>query len=946
MLFGERLCFPNSILFILAISPSLCWADTLDSLELWLREKPQIQEKVYVHTDNNCYFIGDTIWYKAYVLRADDHHSTDMSKLLYVELLSPDGLVIERQRVVISDKGVTCAQFALKDSLYSGYYEIRAYTRWMLNFNVTNRQYTIDDRHRFYNNQMAKDYYRDWDGLYSRIIPVYSKPMKAGDYDGKYIYERPKMEMPWTPKKEIKCLFYPEGGLLLKGMKSRVAFEVLDQDGKAVDISGKLNDSLVVKTTYMGRGVFDVTPPMSGSTGKVNFQWNGKNYSFQLPEALSMGAVVTYQAAKNSTISHNDSLEFIVKARDCQVEAYAVLCRGRLYDFKRLQGETNFHIDAALLPSGVNELQIYDTQGNVLADRLFFVNHHDLVEPLFATTDKMDYQPFEPIQVSLKTTALAHSVPISVSLRDTRSDDTSYDDGNIMTDILLSSDLKGFIASPSYYFEKDDFLHKQALDLLMMVQGWRKYSQFATTSKTIGLGKPKQISLRYQPEQSITIEGTVNKQLGVDLLTINDVQGLNKIKSVAEEGLERAEQAVTVGNDEQYKVSTDNSNTDQDESELGIQENASEDVPFDGVVDTHLGVNHGTLSQEVLVEAELSKDGQVAGLVQKTNNGGKFTFQLPPFFDKAVLFMTAYQEKDSLTRSLSSRKDKNRLDEESYPDFYIKRDLFFPVFSHPYNYYQTHLPDVLLPSDIIDGEGDSKGLTGEHTLGTVKVEAKRRSRRAVDYTKPAYVVDAYDLYNEATDRGLSWGVVNMGTFPPIACQAVYGNMNRKRDYNVQAKLDKYTFFQNFSSTIESLKNRATTSVFRDLHLKRIKNFRFYTDYEPRNYTDPHTEQLNMEDVTLVYELIPDNGTRYTYRDRRYVIQGITYPEKQYCPDYSKMKPSTPTDYRRTLYWNPNAILDANGEFHVTVYNNSRETRVTVDAVGLLPNGKFLVQQKK
>ena len=59
-----------------------------------------------------------------------------------------------------------------------------------------------------------------------------------------------------------------------------------------------------------------------------------------------------------------------------------------------------------------------------------------------------------------------------------------------------------------------------------------------------------------------------------------------------------------------------------------------------------------------------------------------------------------------------------------------------------------------------------------------------------------------------------------------------------------------------------------------------------------------------------------------------------------------MKPSTPTDYRRTLYWNPNAILDANGEFHVTVYNNSRETRVTVDAVGLLPNGKFLVQQKK
>ena len=97
-------------------------ADNLDALENRLRQNQQIQEKVYVHTDNSCYFIGDTIWYKAYVVRADNLHPTDMSKMLYVELLAPDGVVVDRQRVVVSDKNYTCCpqrqsvQWLLRDT--------------------------------------------------------------------------------------------------------------------------------------------------------------------------------------------------------------------------------------------------------------------------------------------------------------------------------------------------------------------------------------------------------------------------------------------------------------------------------------------------------------------------------------------------------------------------------------------------------------------------------------------------------------------------------------------------------------------------------------------------------------------------------------------------------------------------------------------------------------
>ena len=164
----------------------------------------QVQEKVYIHTDNQCYFVGDTLWYKAYVVRADNLQPTDMSRLLYVELLSPDGLLVERQQIIVSPKGYTCGQFELKDSLYSGYYELRAYTRWMLNFNVRHHRYRRDETWAFYNKQMAADYYRIWDGLYSRVLPIYSKPEAPGDYDARRMYQRPKTRLLRQKKDDLK----------------------------------------------------------------------------------------------------------------------------------------------------------------------------------------------------------------------------------------------------------------------------------------------------------------------------------------------------------------------------------------------------------------------------------------------------------------------------------------------------------------------------------------------------------------------------------------------------------------------------------------------------------------------------------------------------------------------------------------------------------------------
>ena len=940
-------------MFLLVLSAS---ADGLDDLLQALANNAQVQEKVYVHTDNTCYFIGDTLWYKAYVLRADNLQPTDMSRLLYVELLSPDGLVVERQRIIVSGNGHTCGQFVLQDSLYSGYYELRAYTRWMLNFNVSHRHYTRDDRHLFYNNQMAMDFFREWDGLFSRVLPVYSKPEHKGDFLSKYMYQRPKQDVRREPKEQLFCHFYPEGGQLVEGLPSRVAFELADQYGKTVDLSGTLSDGTVVSTDYMGRGVFSIAGEKVKRDDrlKVRFEWRGKNYSFNLPKVQREGVTLRLEPATDVKTLRSSEVESSLPqvslnaspAYQGKTVGVAVLCRGRLVSFQKLTLSTILSPLSSLLsplPTGINELMIFDEECNVLASRLFFVNNHDMDVPVQVSTGgKTDFDPYEEIPLDItfnlqqplnsQLSTLNSPQTLSISIRDAHTDDISYNNGSMLSELLLSSDLKGFVAYPAYYFESDDAEHRSRLDLLMMVQGWRRYRPVKT--------------LRYEPERTLTVEGSVYKMLGLETMQRDQIEGLNNRETVFEE-----QQRINERNSGLFTggTFTETEGSAETDDAAAKEESTVEEPDFASLGSSVLGVNHGGLKHEVLVEAEITSEGVTAGAVQQTKDGGHFVFELPPYYGTAILFMTAYERRDSLKKCMRSTTDKGRLDEDAYADFYVKRDLFYPVFAREYSWYEKHLPDYV-PTAGVEEDVDLQNsrLDGDHTLSQVNVSARRRGRRSIDYSKPAFVMDAYDLYNLATDRGLSWGLVNMGSFPMTACFTLYGNMGRYRTYNVRAKLAEgneldrqYTFYQNYQAVEETIKNRSEGAIFKDLHLNRLKNFRFYTDYEPRNPDSLYSESMNRDDITLVYETRPNDEKQYTYRDRRYLLPGIAEPAEFYEPDYSQSLPLEPTDYRRTLYWNPNARLDEDGCFRTTVFNNSSETRIRVSVAGITPDGRIV-----
>ena len=272
----------------------------LDSVQTLLEHAP-VQEKVYLHLDNNCYFKGDTIWYKVYVVSAKDLTYTDQSKLVYVELVSPDGLVVERQTLVVSEQGYGAGDFQLTDSLYSGFYELRAYTKWMLNFCVTHHSYDRKDREQFYNRAMADDFFRLYGTVYSRVVPVYERPEKEGEY-AKFFVSRAKTRYDKEEKERLKVTFFPEGGHLLAGTRCRVAFEAKDEEGQSVDLEGTVNGK-TIKTQHEGRGVFEIDVP-EDDLPKARFQYKDKSYSFDLPKVEKTGCALMLQQTEDEVVAH------------------------------------------------------------------------------------------------------------------------------------------------------------------------------------------------------------------------------------------------------------------------------------------------------------------------------------------------------------------------------------------------------------------------------------------------------------------------------------------------------------------------------------------------------------------------------------------------------------------------------------------------------------------
>ena len=949
--------------FFMLLGSGMVYADDgLDSIQRMLADAP-IQEKVYLHLDNNCYYRGEEIWFKAYVVRADNNQYTDLSRLLYVELVSPDGLLVERQTISISEDGDGEGSFYLTDSLYSGFYEIRAYTRWMMNFCVTEHPSNYRSRQLFYSRQMADDFYRLYGTVYSRVVPVYETPEKMGEYAMKYIVERPKTRLDKELKANLKINFYPEGGHLIAGTKANVAFEAVNELGEQVDITGKVG-SKTIKTEHEGRGVFTVDVPENGRL-EAHFHYADKDYNIDLPKTEKTGCALSVK-------TDDDNVTATVTLRGVPTDvdyAAVVLSRGQLKVFERFRPDSKGHaavsIDTRELPSGVSDLLIIDNNGRPMADRLFFVNNHELDNgQITLNIPKIDYQPYEAIDLELQVPEGTDQV--SVSIRDAATDDPTYDTGNIMTELLLSSELKGFIPHPDYYFEADDQQHRHHLDLLLMVQGWRRYNYGDLTD-----GKP----LRYGPEQCLNVDGNVYNTIPADW-EIDEIKywkqgvfGYSETKALHADPedptyKELMERVSGVKSEGEGLASLDGTLELQTVGEaIFIEEPAwrQEMSNTSRNEEKKVAEHHGSLKREVTVECELvelDENGlQLPGSTifktkAETTYGGHYHFNLPDYKNAGALFLRAY-ESGVDDKKLQKKLNKGFLSEEAIPDYFVKRDLFFPVFAKKYSYYQCHLPDdeaapLTLSFDEVKAV-DSISKMDRVLSGVTVKKRRRRGRRKIDYTKPVCVYDAQELYDLCTDRGLCYGQFDMMKFPVAVATALFGTYNADRFFNVRARVNDeymtpYVFFRNYALTTPVtqpfISDRRLANC---MLLARQDVIKCYTDFELRNEDRDVPMQAETPDVTLQFELLPDDAKRPVWRDRRIIVPGIIEPDDFYLtPDYSKRPPTAESyDYRRTLYWNPAATPDDDGRLKLHLFNNGKQTRICVSAAGIGEEGNLL-----
>lgn len=417
------------------------------------------QEKVYLHFDNTGYYLGERIWFQSYVVTADAHNLTDLSRILYVELLNAKGKILETKKMKV-ENGRCPGDFILKSEYGSGFYEIRAYTRSMLNFGNS--------------------------FLFSRVFPVFKSPEEEGDYsereiDDRYDKKNGLRESPQN-KKDIQLAFYPEGGALIAGLPSRVAFKATNKAGENIYISGEIynsKDEFITRftTEHQGMGAFALTAEAEVCKAKVIY--NNQTYIVPLPVPQESGCVLSAQQ-QSSTLSVQ-----ILSAGSFVSDTLGltIACRGEVYFFDIFipSHSKTFFIDTKDFPAGVHNLTIFDKKGEVFAERLFFVNQPS-ESYLSAHTAKEIYEPFEKIELELMAKRKdGTQIPayLSVSVRDASSSFEEYYGESIASNLLLSSELQGYIPSPGYYFqgktEQEDSLRLHHLDLLMLVHGWRRY---------------------------------------------------------------------------------------------------------------------------------------------------------------------------------------------------------------------------------------------------------------------------------------------------------------------------------------------------------------------------------------------------------------------------------------------------------------------------------------
>lgn len=420
--------------FFLTISIFLLqfsFAQNIDTrLTKWAKENPI--EKVYLQFDRENYFSGQTIWFKGYF--TNGFVPSANSSTLYVELLDDQSSVLIRN-IFPAYLGSVVGQIDLSESLPAGNYQIRAYSPVMLNQSAF---------------------------IFNKGITVFGAKNKK-------------------PIKENKILtnqirFFPEGGNFITGKLNKIAFKATDKNGMPMDVDGTIfdNKNMVVvgfKTTHDGMGTFAIIP-LEGESYYAIINQTGEKIN--LPEQTKNGilfSVVTSAKGKLFRIEQGSENQVFKPAYLVGQMENEIIFKQPLTDKKIINGL----IDTKDFYSGILQLTVFNKDDMPLAERITFIDNKEYTLSATLKTDTLntDERAKNHFTISLQDTVIGN---FSVSVTDADFDEGDYRSSNIYSWLLLSSDIKGYIHNPSYYFESNADSIKTALDMVMMTNGWTRFN--------------------------------------------------------------------------------------------------------------------------------------------------------------------------------------------------------------------------------------------------------------------------------------------------------------------------------------------------------------------------------------------------------------------------------------------------------------------------------------
>lgn len=486
------------------------------------------QEKVYLHTDKPYYLAGENIWFQSYVTAGSFHQLSPLSKTVYVELINADHEFISRLLVRV-ENGLGSGQMPLPRYLATGSYQLRAYTNWMRNFT-----------HELF----------------------FTKELKIWNV------QEPEAAV-HALSNDIDLQLFPEGGNLIAGMKTNVAFKAVGADGLHRHVSGKVigtGGEIVAEfnSSHMGMGQFSFVPKLN-ETYRIRLSEIDK--TFTLPPVSETGFAltlvpkfdapeVTIKLQSNAQTADREAITVVVHNRGTPAYIARANLSNNLYFVK---------IPKSKLQHGLAHVTVFDAAGKPRANRLFFTEHS---QPISIEVKIVRPQPETrtPTVVEIYTRdANNRPVPAFVSLAATNAQEVLSDNTemNIENYLLLQSDVRGNIENPGFYFDRANPDRLEKLDLLLLTQGWIRFDW----EQLIANQWPP---IHHGIEQGISLQGTLK-----DDLTKKGVEG-GKVTYVPVEGSSEIA-VVPTGNDGRFIF---DALTFYDSAAIALQGRNKKDKPF------------------------------------------------------------------------------------------------------------------------------------------------------------------------------------------------------------------------------------------------------------------------------------------------------------------------------------------------------------------------------